>query len=553
MDDETLVASNEHFFPISIPGYRILEILGRGGMATVYLAEQINLGRQVALKVLSPDAIKGADWGDRFLRETKILAQFNDRNIVSIYDAGVHEGHYFLSMERLNGGVLTERINKGLSTEKSVQIIIDIANALKIAHESGFVHRDLKPDNIMFRSGDSKEAILTDFGIARVFDKGKNKASSTQLPEITTVHAIVGSLAYMSPEQATAEKLDSRSDIFSLGVCFYFALTQKRPYNAIDLKELREQHYNTTLTELPASLNRYQNIIDRMLAAEKEDRYENVDLLITDLSLIKPLEKSKDKTVTQIYSPGLSHRKKIIMSIAGSLAMAIVAIMVAIFYVVPNTEKNSSPVGISSSYSVSEVDDYQKAISNEITISDFNNRYPGSIFSSVLRIKLGETDELAKLSHYAEEGSGPALFLMSEVADQGLDEDLDRKDAVKYARLSSDTGFSLGMIQLAVLLMDKPETAKDIDIIEAKNLLLRSASEKNALANRVLGIFTINGMFPDLDANSGIAYLAEASNLGDSKSSELLAIIYSQGELVPPNETLASKYSKISRGEALKD
>jgi len=194
---------------IKIPGYQIKHQLGRGGMASVYLAIQESFGRDVALKVLAPQHAPVSEFSQRFLREARIIRQLVHPNIVTVYDVGVHEGLHYLSMEYIRGQDLQEACGS-LSKRQVIAIIRDVAKALDYAHQKGYVHRDVKPENIML--AEDGRVVLMDFGIAR--------GSDTTLGMTKTGRAI-GTPYYMSPEQGHGNPVDERSDIYSLGVIFY--------------------------------------------------------------------------------------------------------------------------------------------------------------------------------------------------------------------------------------------------------------------------------------------------------------------------------------------
>lgn len=566
MNDATVIAPHT-----SIPGYRIISTLGQGGMATVYLAEQSALGRKVALKVLSRNALGDDDWGDRFLRETKILASFNDRNIVSIYDAGRHENSYYLAMECLNGGVLTDRIKLGLSQVECIQIIIDIASALKIAHDSGFVHRDLKPDNIMFRSEQSKEAVLTDFGIARVFNKDKSQVKTEQLPDITTHQIIIGSLSYMSPEQSRAQPLDSRSDIFSLGVCFYYALTQRRPFQASNLEELWHQHRDATSTQLPGKLSALQPIIDKMLALDPNDRYFDASEIIKELreiDLTASVELAKTEPYTNI-KPEPDRKFYLFKKNIFALAILIAPALIGLAYYLKEYKTSNEITSISpersdnflvndqpdinaaskleTGYTIKDIIAYRRVLSGELSEQSFLDQYPNSIFTSIINIRQGNTDLVQTIKNQADDGSAPAQFLYSEIADQKLAPNLKRGDALLYAEQASEQNYPLGTVQYAALLLGNPDGFSSDDLLKAKSLLEKASSMGEVLSNRVLGLLTLNQQFDFFNAEQGLDYLVTAANAGDTSASEELASIYSQGYFVPRNEELASKYLKMSK------
>lgn len=243
---------------IEIPGYEIEREIGRGGMATVYLAIQQSLGRQVALKVLALEPDTDDDFSQRFNKEGRILAQLVHPNIVTIYDISMTDDHYFFSMEYLPGGTLKQRIRQGLSLESAVQITRSIAKALGYAHEKGVVHRDIKPFNILFRQDDTP--ILTDFGVARVAE------SKT----INTIKgSTIGSPGYMSPEQARGEIATIQSDLYSLGVVVYEMLTGRPPYEADNAITIILKHLHDPIPKLPKGYFHFQPIIDKIAGKKK--------------------------------------------------------------------------------------------------------------------------------------------------------------------------------------------------------------------------------------------------------------------------------------------
>jgi len=258
-----------------IPGYTIIRELGSGGMATVYLARQDRLGRQVALKVMNPRAVTGDDFASRFTKEGRIIAHLQHPQIVTIYDFDISEGLHYFSMEYLPNGTLSDQIARGISTEQAIEITRGIAQALSVAHDHGVIHRDIKPQNILFRSDGTP--VLTDFGIARAAGAG---AEATQL---TNVGMIIGSPRYMSPEQSMSRPIDARSDLYSLGVVLYEMLTKELPYEADDVISLAMKHCSAPIPVLPESLRVYQPIVERLLAKNPEDRFGSTQELIRAL------------------------------------------------------------------------------------------------------------------------------------------------------------------------------------------------------------------------------------------------------------------------------
>lgn len=260
---------------IEIPGYRIIRTLGKGGMASVYLAIQESFEREVALKVMSPELSKDAAFGERFLREARIVSRLIHPNIVTVYDVGIHEGYYFLSMEYVPGQDLTRK-RFDLSLTDSLNVVKDIARALDFAGTKGYVHRDVKPENIMLRD-ESGRAVLMDFGIARPSDVASG---------MTQTGIAIGTPHYMSPEQAKGLPVDARADIYSLGVVLFLLLTGRVPYHADSAVVVGIMHVSEDIPRLPPHLHVFQAIIDRVLAKNPLARYQTGAELIEDLDAI---------------------------------------------------------------------------------------------------------------------------------------------------------------------------------------------------------------------------------------------------------------------------
>jgi len=248
---------------IEIPGYRILRQLGRGGMATVYLATQESVEREVALKVMAPALLVDENFGERFLREARIAAKLHHRHVVGVHDVGRAGDCHYIAMEYLGGGVVQAKDGSTRDVGFALRVAREIATALNYAQEKGFVHRDVKPDNILLREDGS--AVLTDFGIARACD------SSLRM---TRTGAIVGTPHYMSPEQARGRPIDGRADLYSLGIVLYEMLVGRVPYHADDSLAVGIKHITEPVPQLPRPLAALQPLLDRLLAKEPEDRFQ---------------------------------------------------------------------------------------------------------------------------------------------------------------------------------------------------------------------------------------------------------------------------------------
>ena len=239
-------------------------------MAIVYLAIQESLDRKVALKVMNASLGSDPAFCKRFLKEGKIIAKFSSHpDIVTVYDIGCSGSHYYMAMEYIPGACLKERIQQNRKLDQHRAIIRQVAGALGYAHSLGFIHRDVKPANILFR--EDGRAILTDFGIA------KSLSSNTQL---TKIGYTVGTPEYMSPEQAIGQSVDARSDLYSLGVVIYEMLMGQKPFLGDDAFATAMMHLNSPVPILPPQFAHYQVLIDRLMAKDPNDRFETADRLI---------------------------------------------------------------------------------------------------------------------------------------------------------------------------------------------------------------------------------------------------------------------------------
>lgn len=274
---------------MQIPGYQIERELGQGGMAIVYLAMQESLHRHVALKVIKPILTTDEEFAQRFLREGRIIAQLSDPHIVTVYDIASYEQTYYLSMEYLPGDTLQQRIRNGLPLAEVLTIAKAIADALHYAHRRGIIHRDIKPQNILFRENGAP--VLTDFGIA------KTLGTSTIM---TRTGLSLGTPRYMSPEQIRGEEVDARADLYSFGVLFYEMLTGNVPYTANDSFALAMMHVTAPIPELPPNLGRFQPLLTRLLDKDPNQRFQNGQEFITALEL---LEKNPNADLFSVTGP----------------------------------------------------------------------------------------------------------------------------------------------------------------------------------------------------------------------------------------------------------
>ncbi|HKF95601.1 MAG TPA: protein kinase, partial [Gammaproteobacteria bacterium] len=290
-----MVLADKVHHAMEIPGYTILHEIGRGGMSTVYLAVQKFLERQVALKVMSQGLGDNPEFKKRFLKEGQIVARLNHRNIVTIYDTGIADELCFIAMEYVVGRNLGERIQGGLSVRQCISIVKHVARALSHAHNQGFIHRDIKPSNILLRN--DTFAVLADFGIAKALQDDKG---------LTVTGLTPGTPNYMSPEQLRGHPLDGRSDLYCLGVVLYEMLTRERPFEAGASIATALRQLNEPPPELPDQLSFLQPVMDRLLAKEPADRFNNALELIKALGKIRtdrPIVAEQDADKTTVNTP----------------------------------------------------------------------------------------------------------------------------------------------------------------------------------------------------------------------------------------------------------
>ena len=271
----------------NISHYKILEILGRGGMGIVYKAEDIKLHRTVALKFLPVEFTSDEAATNRFIREAQSASSLQHNNICTIHEIDeTEDGQLFIAMDYYEGETLKNKINREkLSLDEIINIITQIAEGLNKAHEKGIIHRDIKPANIFI----TKEGIvkILDFGLAKKIDR----------PQFTKIGVKFGTTEYMSPEQIKGEKVDLRTDVWSLGVLLYEMLAGQPPFKA----DYEQAIVYLILNQEPDDVRKYRNdvteklltILEKSIAKERDDRYENLTFILEDLRKIKSKDDSQ--------------------------------------------------------------------------------------------------------------------------------------------------------------------------------------------------------------------------------------------------------------------
>ena len=257
----------------NLPGYEFIRELGRGGMAVVYLATQRSLQRPVALKLLDRTVAGYGELAQRFINEAHTLAGLRHPNIVTVYDVVSSDKGDYISMEYLGHGSLTDRLATGLGLGEGLHVLAQLASALDAAHALGVVHRDIKPDNVLFRDDDTP--VLTDFGIAR--------RTGPESQRVTQAGLAVGTPSYMSPEQIGGDAVDGRADQYSLGALWFQMMTGRLPFEAEHTADLLLAHLARPVPALPPQLAPLQPVLERMLAKKPEQRYPTLAAMLADL------------------------------------------------------------------------------------------------------------------------------------------------------------------------------------------------------------------------------------------------------------------------------
>ncbi len=272
--------------------YKIAALLGAGGMGEVYLAEDLMLGRRIALKMLPPQFTLNADRVRRFEQEARTASALNHPNIVTIHEIVQSHSAHFIATEFVDGVTLREHMaNTRMTIGEVLDIAVQVASALSAAHEAGIVHRDIKPENVMLRR--DRLVKVLDFGLAKLALQGV-AAVDSQAPTKSMINTnpgvVMGTVGYMSPEQARGKDMDARTDVWSLGVVLYEMIAGHTPFEGET-----PSHVTVSILESePPPLSRYmvvptelERIITKALRKDKEERYQTVGGLALDLKSLK--------------------------------------------------------------------------------------------------------------------------------------------------------------------------------------------------------------------------------------------------------------------------
>jgi eukaryotic-like serine/threonine-protein kinase len=300
----------------TISHYRITGRLGSGGMGVVYEAQDLTLGRRVALKFLPPELARDASALDRFLLEARAASALNHPNICTIYAVENEAGQSFISMELIEGQGLDVKLHSGpLPIERLVDLSIQLADALDAAHAKGIVHRDIKPANIFIaQRGQVK---ILDFGLAKLTRAAEMATETIGVTQdgpgpahLTSPGSTVGTIAYMSPEQARGEPLDARTDLFSLGTVIYQMATGSLPFfgntSAVIFNAILERDPVPAVQLNPQLPPKLQEIIDKLLEKDRDLRYQSAADLRGDLRRLKRAAESGRPITQPVFAPSVA-------------------------------------------------------------------------------------------------------------------------------------------------------------------------------------------------------------------------------------------------------
>lgn len=348
------LAGEKHTSPVGkqFGAYQVLSALGAGGMGEVYLARDERLGRKLALKLLPREFTRDADRVRRFEKEARAASALNHPNIITVYEMGEMAGTYFIASEYVEGQTLRQLIDRGpIPIKETVEMSAQVADALSAAHDAGLVHRDLKPENVMVRP-DGYVKVL-DFGLVKLMERGLlDQSDNSTDSHRTNAGTVLGTVAYMSPEQASGIEVDHRSDLFSLGVVFYELLTGVVPFKGASpvstLDAIINHQPESLISKNKKASAEMERIVTRALEKDRDLRYQTASDLRAELRrLLRELDSASIKSAAassqpkRIASPALVLRKPVVAALSGSIL--ILAILTLVLWLNSGAKPEPSP------------------------------------------------------------------------------------------------------------------------------------------------------------------------------------------------------------------
>ncbi len=382
----------------TISHYKILEKLGSGGMGVVYKAEDIRLGRNVAVKFLPEELAQDRQALERFRREARAASAIDHPNICAIYDIGEYNGQPFIVMQYLSGSTLQELIQgQALETEEILELGIEITDALHAAHVKGIIHRDIKAENIFVTQ--EGQAKVLDFGLAKwtkdqaVSDPAMATALLTT-QNLTRPGVAMGTAAYMSPEQALGRELDARSDLFSLGVVIYEMTTGSLPFKGKTAAALFDEILHKA-PDSPVQLNpevpgKLEDIINKSLEKDREIRSQSAKEVQVDLKRLKRDRSGELIPGAAAAAAGPDQRDELWPMVAGGMAVIIVLLLALIFPLAGASTQAIDSIAISP-FENRSGDPELESMSDGIA-EGINHRLSQSNVSQVSKLSTTQTD-----------------------------------------------------------------------------------------------------------------------------------------------------------------